>query len=100
MWDFIYESANQTARDADAYLELIAPQRDSIMQKRIICVSESPQGGWDHSGSGWKLAEEQELIQEAMDQNIPVVTVLTDDSLQCKDQLCRPEQLPAWKCLH
>ena len=25
-------------------------------------------------------AEEQELIQEAMDQNIPVVTVLTDDS--------------------
>ena len=29
MWDSIYESASQAAKDADAYLELIEPGHDS-----------------------------------------------------------------------
>ena len=33
MWDSIYESASEAARDADAYVELIAPQRESTYTK-------------------------------------------------------------------
>lgn len=58
MWDSIYESASQ----AD-YLRIgIASQVDGIILEA--------------DGSD----EEQELIQEASDADIPVVTVLTDDS--------------------
>lgn len=80
MWDSIYESASEAARDADAYVELIAPQRESTYTKadylRIGIASKVDGIILEADGS----AEEQELIQEAMDQNIPVVTVLTDDS--------------------
>ena len=80
MWDSIYESASEAARDADAYVELLAPQRESTYTKadylRIGIASKVDGIILEADGS----AEEQELIQEAMDQNIPVVTVLTDDS--------------------
>lgn len=80
MWDSIYESASEAARDADAYVELSRPKESPLIQKqdylRIGIASKVDGIILEADGS----AEEQELIQEAMDQNIPVVTVLTDDS--------------------
>ena len=54
MWDSIYESASQAAKDADAYLELIEPGTIPIIIRRIICVLELPPR-W--TGSFWKLME-------------------------------------------
>lgn len=80
MWDSIYESANQAAKDADAYLELIEPGHDSNYNQadylRIGIASQVDGIILEADGSD----EEQELIQEASDADIPVVTVLTDDS--------------------
>lgn len=80
MWDFIYESASQAAKDADAYLELIEPGHDSNYNQadylRIGIASQVDGIILEADGSD----EEQELIQEASDADIPVVTVLTDDS--------------------
>lgn len=80
MWDSIYESASEAAKDADAYVELIAPGHESTYTKadylRIGIASKVDGIILEADGS----SEEQELIQEAMDQDIPVVTVLTDDS--------------------
>ena len=80
MWDSIYESASQAAKDADAYLELIEPGHDSNYSQadylRIGIASQVDGIILEADGS----EEEQELIQEASDADIPVVTVLTDDS--------------------
>ena len=80
MWDSIYESASAAAKDADAYVELIAPGHDAAYTKadylRIGIASQVDGIILEADGS----CEEQELIQEAADENIPVVTVLTDDS--------------------
>ena len=80
MWDSIYESASQAAKDADAYLELIEPGHDSNYNQadylRIGIASQVDGIILEADGSD----EEQELIQEASDADIPVVTVLTDDS--------------------
>ena len=80
MWDSIYESASAAAKDADAYVELIAPGHDDAYTKadylRIGIASQVDGIILEADGS----CEEQELIQEAADENIPVVTVLTDDS--------------------
>ena len=80
MWDSIYESASQAAKDADAYLELIEPGHDSNYSQadylRIGIASQVDGIILEADGSD----EEQELIQEASDADIPVVTVLTDDS--------------------
>ena len=80
MWNSIYESASEAAKDADAYVELIAPGHDSNYTKadylRIGIASKVDGIILEADGS----SEEQSLIQEAADENIPVVTVLTDDS--------------------
>lgn len=80
MRDSIYESASQAAKDADAYLELIEPGHDSNYSQadylRIGIASQVDGIILEADGS----EEEQELIQEASDADIPVVTVLTDDS--------------------
>ena len=80
MWDSIYESASAAAKDADAYVELIAPGHDAAYTKadylRIGIASQVDGIILEADGS----CEEQELIQEAAAENIPVVTVLTDDS--------------------
>ena len=80
MWDSIYERASQAAKDADAYLELIEPGHDSNYNQadylRIGIASQVDGIILEADGSD----EEQELIQEASDADIPVVTVLTDDS--------------------
>ena len=80
MWDSIYESASAAAKDADAYVELITPGHDDAYTKadylRIGIASQVDGIILEADGS----CEEQELIQEAADENIPVVTVLTDDS--------------------
>ena len=80
MWKSIYESASEAAKDADAYVELIAPGHDSNYTKadylRIGIASKVDGIILEADGS----SEEQSLIQEAADENIPVVTVLTDDS--------------------
>ena len=80
MWDSIYESASEAARDEDAYVELIAPEHGSSYTKadylRIGIASQVDGIIVEADGS----SEEQELIQEALEQDIPVVTVLTDDS--------------------
>ena len=59
MWDSIYESASQAAKDADAYLELIEPGHDSNYNQA------------DYLRIG---------IASQVDGIILVVTVLTDDS--------------------
>ena len=73
-------SASQAAKDADAYLELIEPGHDSNYSQadylRIGIASQVDGIILEADGSD----EEQELIQEASDADIPVVTVLTDDS--------------------
>ena len=80
MWNSIYESASEAAKDADAYVELITPGHDSNYTKadylRIGIASKVDGIILEADGS----SEEQSLIQEAADENIPVVTVLTDDS--------------------
>ena len=80
MWDSIYESASEAAKDADAYVELITPGHESTYTKadylQIGIASKVDGIILEADGS----SEEQELIQEAMEQDIPVVTVLTDDS--------------------
>lgn len=80
MWDSIYKSASEAAEDADAYVELIQTGHDSDYTKedylRIGIASKVDGIILEADGSN----EERELIQEAADQNIPVVTVLTDDS--------------------
>lgn len=80
MWDSIYESASQAAKDADVYLELIETGHDSNYSQadylRIGIASQVDGIILEADGSD----EEQELIQEASDADIPVVTVLTDDS--------------------
>ena len=64
----------------DAYVELIAPEHGSSYTKadylRIGIASQVDGIIVEADGS----SEEQELIQEALEQDIPVVTVLTDDS--------------------
>lgn len=54
MWDSIYESASQAAKDADAYLELSSPDTIPIIVRRTICVLELPPR-WTESF--WKLME-------------------------------------------
>lgn len=80
MWDSIYESASEAARDADAYVELIAPQRESTYTKadylRIGIASKVDGIILEADGS----KEEQHLITEALKDGIPVVTVMTDDT--------------------
>ena len=80
MWKSIYESASKAAKDADAYVELITPGHDSNYTKadylRIGIASKVDGIILEADGS----SEEQSLIQEAADEKIPVVTVLTDDS--------------------
>ena len=65
MWDSIYESASQAAKDADAYLELIEPGHDSNYSQadylRIGIASQVDGIILEADGSD----EEQELIQEA-----------------------------------
>lgn len=80
MWDSIYESASQSACAADAYVERISPVKSSAYTQadylRIGIASQVDGIILEADGS----SEEQELIQQAMDAGIPVVTVLTDDS--------------------
>ncbi|MDD5805367.1 substrate-binding domain-containing protein [Blautia sp. HCP3S3_H10_1] len=80
MWDSIYKSASAAAKDADAYVEQITLGHDSGYTKadylQIGIASKVDGIILEADGS----SEEQKLIQEATDQNIPVVTVLTDDS--------------------
>ena len=80
MWDSIYESASEAAKEEDAYVELISPQQgDSYTQADYLRIGIASQvDGIILEADG--SSEEEELIQEAMEEGIPVVTVLTDDS--------------------
>lgn len=80
MWDSIYESASEAAKEEDAYVELISPQQgDSYTQADYLRIGIASQvDGIILEADG--SSEEEALIQEAMEDGIPVVTVLTDDS--------------------
>ena len=80
MWDSIYESASEAAKEEDAYVELISPQQgDSYTQADYLRIGIASQvDGIILEADG--SSEEEALIQEALEDGIPVVTVLTDDS--------------------
>lgn len=80
MWKSIYESASQAAKEADAYVELISPEHgENYTQADYLRIGIASQvDGIILEADG--TSEEEELIQEAQDAGIPVVTVLTDDS--------------------
>lgn len=80
MWDSIYESASQAAKESDAYVELISPEQgENYTQADYLSIGIASQvDGIILEADG--TSEEKELIQEAQDVGIPVVTVLTDDS--------------------
>ena len=80
MWDSIYESASKAAKEEDAYVELISPQQgDSYTQADYLRIGIASQvDGIILEADG--SSEEEALIQEALEDGIPVVTVLTDDS--------------------
>jgi ribose transport system substrate-binding protein len=80
LWRSIYESARAEAGEADAYLELMQPgENDNYSQADClrIGIACKPDGIiLEPDGS----QEVRELIEEAALQEIPVVTVLEDDS--------------------
>lgn len=80
MWDSIYESASEAAKELDVYVELVTTGQgtDYDLEDYLRIGIASQVDGIILEADGSE--EEQNLIQEALEDNIPVVTVLTDDS--------------------
>lgn len=80
MWQSIYKSAASTAKDKNAYVELLPPEkRSGNTQEDCLRIGiASNVDGIILEADGSK--EEKDLIAEASLKGIPVVTVLTDDS--------------------
>ena len=80
MWQSIYKSAASTAKDKNAYVELLSPdKRSGNTQEDCLKIGiASRVDGIILEADGSK--EEKDLIAEASMKGIPVVTVLTDDS--------------------
>ena len=80
MWQSIYKSAASTAKDKNAYIELLSPdKRSGNTQEDCLRIGiASNVDGIILEADGSK--EEKDLIAEASLKGIPVVTVLTDDS--------------------
>ena len=80
MWQSIYKSAASTAKDKNAYVELLSPdKRSGNTQEDCLKIGiASRVDGIILEADGSK--EEKDLIAEASLKGIPVVTVLTDDS--------------------
>ena len=80
MWQSIYQSASETAKEADAYVELLSPeQMKNYTQEDCLRIGiASHVDGIILEADGSKA--EQKLIEEAAREGIPVVTILTDDS--------------------
>ena len=80
MWQSIYKSAASTAKDKNAYVELLSPdKRSGNTQEDCLRIGiASRVDGIILEADGSK--EEKDLIAEASLKGIPVVTVLTDDS--------------------
>ena len=80
MWQSIYKSAASTAKDKNAYVELLSPEkRSGNTQEDCLRIGiASNVDGIILEADGSK--EEKDLIAEASLKGIPVVTVLTDDS--------------------
>lgn len=80
MWQSIYKSASETAKEADAYVELLSPeQMKGYTQEDCLRIGIASQvDGVILEADGSKA--EQKLIEEAAQDGIPVVTILTDDS--------------------
>jgi ribose transport system substrate-binding protein len=80
LWQSVYESAQEEAVDADAYLELMQPGENEDYSQadyfRIAIASQADGIILQPDGS----EEVRSLIEEATQDGIPVVTVLEDDS--------------------
>lgn len=80
LWDSIYESARQEAIASNAYLELVQPE-DNPEYSQADCLRiaiASTVDGIILKPDGSR--EMQELIDEAAEAGIPVITVLEDDT--------------------
>ena len=84
MWQSIYKNAAITAKDKSAYVELLSPDKRSGNTQedclRIGIASNVDGIILEADGS----EEEKELINEATQKGIPVVTALTDDSASAR----------------
>lgn len=84
MWQSIYKNAASTAKDKSAYVELLSPDKRSGNTQedclRIGIASNVDGIILEADGS----EEEKELINEATQKGIPVVTALTDDSASAR----------------
>lgn len=80
MWDSIYESASEAAKEQDVYVELVTTGQgiDYNLEDYLQIGIASQVDGIILEADGSE--KERKLIQEALEVNIPVVTVLTDDS--------------------
>ena len=80
MWQSVYKSASKTAKEADAYVELLSPEqmKDATQEDCLRIGIASKVDGIILEADESK--EEQKLIEEAAQAGIPVVTILTDDS--------------------
>ena len=80
MWQSVYESASKEAEEKDAYVELLSPeQMNGYSQADCLKIGIASQvDGIILEADGSK--EEQHLINEALKEKIPVVTVMTDDT--------------------
>ena len=80
MWQSVYESAARAAEDENAYVELLSPEQMSgYSQADCLKIGIASQvDGIILEADGSK--EEQHLINEALMDKIPVVTVMTDDT--------------------
>lgn len=80
MWQSVYESASKAAKEEDACVELLSPEQMSDYSQadclRIGIASKVDGIILEADGS----KEEQHLINEAVQEGIPVVTVMTDDT--------------------
>lgn len=80
MWQSVYKSASEAAKEVDAYVELLSPEemKDYTQEDCLRIGIASQVDGIILEANGSR--EEQKLIEEAAQEGIPVVTILTDDS--------------------
>jgi ribose transport system substrate-binding protein len=80
LWQSVYEAAVQEAASCDAYLELIQPDdnEEYTLEDRLQISIASQVDGIILRPDG--TTEVRELIDEAVESGIPVVTILSDDS--------------------
>lgn len=80
LWQSIYESARAEAADSNAYLELISPNDDmeySLPDCLQISIASQVDGIILRPDGSEEM---RELIDEATEEGIPVVTILEDDT--------------------